>query len=126
MVIELGENAHMEGRDKPDADIQETHVASAVRALVPLASAHRTHGNGPQVAVLARIRLTIRACPSPPVRSPGRQTQGMIGYWLLQALVAALPGTRTCCLLRRTAIAHIHPRVAGSPATVSGRGARIR
>jgi carbamate kinase len=92
VVIELGENAHMERRDKPDADIQETHVASAVRALVPLARRHQlilTHGNGPQVAVLARIRLTIRACPSQPVRSPGRQTQGMIGYyWLLQALVA--------------------------------------
>jgi len=126
VVIELGENAHMERRDKPDADIQETHVASAVRARVPLARRDQliiTHGNGPQVAVLARIRLTIRACPSPPVRSPGRQTQGMIGYWLLQALVAALPGTRTCCLLRRTAIAHLHLRVAGSPATVSGRGA---
>ena len=53
MVIELGENAHMERRDKPDADIQETHVASAVRALVPLARRHQliiTHGNGPQVA----------------------------------------------------------------------------
>ena len=99
VVTGLGENAHLDRRGKPDAGIQETPVASAVRALVPLARRPQlitTHGNGPQVAVLARTRLTIRACHSPPVRSPGRQTQGMTGYWLLQALVAALPGTRTC------------------------------
>ena len=58
----------MERRDKPDADIQETHVASAVRALVPLARRHQliiTHGNRPQVAVPAGIRLTIRGLSQP-------------------------------------------------------------
>ena len=56
VVIALGGNALLERGEQPDADIQETHVASAVRGLAPLARGHQlviTHGNGPQVGVLA-------------------------------------------------------------------------
>ena len=46
-----------------------------------------THGNGPQVGVLA-----LQSASDPHLTTPypfdvlGAQTQGMIGYWLLQAL----------------------------------------
>ena len=52
IVAALGGNALLERGETPDSDIQETHVASAVAALAPLARDHElliTHGNGPQV-----------------------------------------------------------------------------
>jgi carbamate kinase len=51
-----GGNALLERGQSPDADIQEAHVASAVAALAPLLEHDQliiTHGNGPQVGVLA-------------------------------------------------------------------------
>jgi len=108
VVIALGGNALLERGEKPDADIQQEHVVSAVRALAPLARSHKlviTHGNGPQVGVLA-----LESARDPDLSRPypfdvlGAQTQGMIGYWLVQALSDALPGTPACCLLCRTVV----------------------
>jgi carbamate kinase len=70
VVIALGGNALLQRGEKPDADIQEKHVARAVGALAPLASSHQlviTHGNGPQVGALAleSAREWRRVVPSP-------------------------------------------------------------
>ena len=56
IVAALGGNALLRRGQKPDADVQEANVRAAVRALAPLAAEHElviTHGNGPQVGVLA-------------------------------------------------------------------------
>jgi carbamate kinase len=67
-----------------------------VRALAPLAAAHDlviTHGNGPQGGMLALENAHDPAIARPyPFDVLGAQTQGMIGYWLVQALQNALPG----------------------------------
>ena len=48
-----------------------------------------THGNGPQVGVLAVESAGDPALSRPyPFDVLGAQTQGMIGYWLIQALQA--------------------------------------
>jgi carbamate kinase len=108
VVIALGGNALLERGEKPDADVQEGHVVSAVRGLAPLARGNKlviTHGNGPQVGVLA-----LESARDPDLSHPypfdvlGAQTQGMIGYWLVQALNGALPGQPACCLLCRTVV----------------------
>ena len=39
----------------------------------------------------------------------GAQTQGMIGYWLLQALQNALPDGRVACLVSRTVVSAEDP-----------------
>ena len=108
VVIALGGNALLERGEKPDADIQEKHVVRAVDALARLAASHQlviTHGNGPQVGVLALESARDPALSQPyPFDVLGAQTQGMIGYWLVQALNGALPGTRACCLLCRTVV----------------------
>jgi carbamate kinase len=65
IVVALGGNALLQRGEKPDAGIQEEHVNSACAALAPLARAHQlviTHGNGPQVGVLA---LESAADPAP-------------------------------------------------------------
>ena len=94
VVIALGGNALLERGEAPNSDIQETHVVSAVTALAPLAGQHQlliTHGNGPQVGVLALESARDPALSHPyPFDVLGAQTQGMIGYWLVQALHGAV------------------------------------
>jgi carbamate kinase len=111
IVVALGGNALLERGEPPDSDIQESHVASAVGALGPLLQRHDlviTHGNGPQVGVLAVESAGDPALSHPyPFDVLGAQTQGMIGYWLVQALQGAGAGKPAACLICRTVV---HPR----------------
>ena len=104
----LGGNALLERGEPPDSDVQQAHVARAVRALAPLAGDHDlviTHGNGPQVGLLAMESARDTALTRPyPFDVLGAQTQGMIGYWLVQALQNALPGRLAGCLVCRTLV----------------------
>jgi len=108
VVAALGGNALLERGEKPDSDIQESHVQRAVQALAPLARAHDlviTHGNGPQVGMLALESAGDPALSRPyPFDVLGAQTQGMIGYWLVRALHGAVPGRAAGCLLGQTLV----------------------
>ena len=108
VVAALGGNALMKRGEKPDADIQERHVQQAVAALAPLARSQDlvvTHGNGPQVGMLA-----LESASDPALTRPysldvlGAQTQGMIGYWLARELRGAAPGKHTGCLVGQTRV----------------------
>ena len=108
LVVALGGNALLERGEVPGAEIQEKHVAAAVEALAPLAVDHDmiiTHGNGPQVGLLA---LESAQDPNLPHQYPfdvlGAQTQGMIGYFLLQAFENALPGREVVSLVSQTLV----------------------
>jgi carbamate kinase len=109
IVVALGGNALLERGEKPDAEIQQHHVLRAVVALAPLCRDHDlviTHGNGPQVGVLALESDTDRALSHAyPLDVIGAQTQGMIGYWLLQAFENAVPGRRFASLVCQTVVA---------------------
>ncbi len=109
----LGGNALLERGQKPDAAIQVQNAARAVAALVPLAGEHElvlTHGNGPQVGVLA-----LQSASDPNLTTPypfdvlGAQTQGMIGYWLLQALQNNLPGRQVSAIINQTLVSAADP-----------------
>ena len=116
VVIALGGNALLERGERPESGIQEHHVASAVTALAPVLSDHDvviTHGNGPQVGVLALESASDPALSRPyPFDVLGAQTQGMIGYWVVQALSRALPGRQAGCLICRTIVAADDPAFA--------------
>ncbi len=81
----------------------------AAAALVPLADEHDelviTHGNGPQVGFLANESANDPCLSHPyPFDALVAQTQGLIGYWLVQALERAVPARRAACLLSRTVV----------------------
>ncbi|HEY5246973.1 MAG TPA: carbamate kinase [Dermatophilaceae bacterium] len=108
IVVALGGNALLKRGERPDASIQMANVALAVEALAPLARQHElvvTHGNGPQIGVLA-----VESAADPRLSQPypldvlGAQTQGMIGYWLLQAFQNALPGRQVASLINQTLV----------------------
>jgi carbamate kinase len=90
IVIALGGNALLQRGDKPDAGVQLIHVRAAAHALAPLANAHDLlicHGNGPQVGMLAlESAMDPSLTQSYPLDDLVAQTQGMIGYWLIQSL----------------------------------------
>jgi len=93
IVIALGGNALLARGDKPDAAIQLAHLQTAAEAIAPLAAQHDVlicHGNGPQIGMLSLESETDHALTRPyPLDDLVAQTQGMIGYWLAQALCNA-------------------------------------
>ncbi|HUB71267.1 MAG TPA: carbamate kinase [Acidimicrobiales bacterium] len=109
----VGGNALLERGEVPLAGTQEKHVEAAVAALAPLARDHQivvTHGNGPQVGLLANESATDPALPHPyPLDVLDAQTQGMIGYFLLQAFQNALPGRQVVSLIGQTEVAPHDP-----------------
>ena len=108
VAVALGGNALLQRGERPDSDIQESHIASAVDALAPMLRRHDvvvTHGNGPQIGLLALESASDPALSRPyPFDVLGAQTQGMIGYWLVQALQRAAPGRPAVCLICRTLV----------------------
>lgn len=113
VVVALGGNALMQRGDKPDAELQRANVMTAVKSLAPLAEQHEliiTHGNGPQVGVLAMQSINDTNLTRPyPLDTIGAETQGMIGYWMLQALQNALPGRQVLALVTQTLVSAVDP-----------------
>jgi carbamate kinase len=108
IVVALGGNALLRRGQKPDADVQEDNVGKAAAALAPLAEEHElviTHGNGPQVGVLAMQSANDPNLSTPyPFDVIGAQTQGMIGYWLLQSMQNNLPGRQVAAIINQTLV----------------------
>jgi carbamate kinase len=113
IVAALGGNALLERGERPDAEVQERHVTRAVAALTPLAREHQlviTHGNGPQVGMLALESAQDAALSHPyPFDVLVAQTQGMIGYWLARALRCEVPDKQVGCLICQTLVSAADP-----------------
>src|ERR687897_1987682 len=97
VLLALGGNAmtNAEGRARPDDQIAAAEVAmAAVAALLETgADVVITHGNGPQVGnLLVKNELAAAVVPPVPLDWCGAQTQGTIGFILLNALEHALAG----------------------------------
>lgn len=102
-VIALGGHALLR-RDGPSDEIQRRHVGAAVEALIPLARDHDlvvTYGSGTQVGLFAHE--SFPSCPRP-FDDLVAQTQGVIGYWLLQGLENELPGQQVVSLVCQTLV----------------------
>lgn len=116
LVVALGGNALLERGQLPDADAQERNVRRAIESLAPIAADNElllTHGNGPQVGLLALQSATDPSLTRPyPFDALGAETQGLIGYWLMQSLQNALPGRQVACLITQTLVSAADPAFA--------------
>jgi carbamate kinase len=94
IVVALGGNALLRrGQDLTDEN-QRKNVAAACEELAPIALEHElviSHGNGPQVGLLALQGEAYAKVPVAPLDVLGAQTQGMIGYLVEQELGNRLP-----------------------------------
>lgn len=116
IVVALGGNALLRRGDRPDAEPQRRNVLRAADALAPFAQHHEvivTHGNGPQVGVLAMESATDPMLSQPfPLDPLGAETQGLIGYWLVQGLYNALPGREVVAVLTQCVVDPADPAFA--------------
>jgi len=91
LVVALGGNALLRRGEPAEAETQRRNIASAAAALAALGEEHElviTHGNGPQVGLLALEAEAYRAVDPYPLDVLGAESQGMIGYLIVQALRA--------------------------------------
>jgi carbamate kinase len=110
VVVALGGNALLRRGESPDVARQRQNVEGAAAALAAIARDHRlviTHGNGPQVGVLA-LQSEASSTPSP-LDVLGAETEGMIGYLIEQALGNRLPGRPVATLLTQVLVSAADP-----------------
>lgn len=113
VVAALGGNALLRRGEPLTAENQRANIAIAARALLPIALEHDlvlTHGNGPQVGLLALQNLAYRPDEIYPLDILDAESEGMIGYLLEQELGNLLPpGRRIATLLTRIEVARDDP-----------------
>ena len=89
LVVALGGNALLRRGEPAEADIQRARLLESATALSALAREHElvlTHGNGPQVGLLALEAAAYDGVAPYPLDVLGAESQGMIGYLLAQAV----------------------------------------
>jgi carbamate kinase len=94
VVVALGGNALLRRGEPLSAENQRENVARACAALERLAREHElvvSHGNGPQVGLLALQGAAYTKVETYPLDVLDAQTQGMIGYLIMQELGNLLP-----------------------------------
>ena len=94
VVVALGGNALLRRGEPMTAENQRGNVRRAAEALAPVAREHElviSHGNGPQVGLLALQAEATAEAPPFPLDVLGAQTEGMIGYMIEQELGNLLP-----------------------------------
>jgi carbamate kinase len=94
IVVALGGNALLRRGQPMTAENQRANVRTAAEALAPIAAEHElviSHGNGPQVGLLALQGAAYDAVETYPLDVLGAQTEGMIGYMIEQELGNLLP-----------------------------------
>ena len=90
VVIALGGNAILKRGEVMSAENQRANVKRAARAINDVINAGYevviTHGNGPQVGLLALQGMAYDAASASPIDVLTAETQGMIGYLIAQEL----------------------------------------
>lgn len=95
VVAAVGGNALLRRGETLGPDVQERNARTAGSALASLAREHSlvvTHGNGPQVGLLALESGSTGWAAAYPLDILGAESQGMVGYLLELALRNELPG----------------------------------
>ncbi len=109
IVVALGGNALLRRGEPMSAESQRANVRKAALALAELiAAGHRivvTHGNGPQVGLLALQAAAGPADGAYPLDVLGAESEGMIGYLIEQELGNVLPkGSLVATLLTQVRV----------------------
>ena len=113
VLVALGGNAILRRGQALSVGNQQANIRRAAEQLARVAMAHElvlTHGNGPQVGLLALQAAAYSAVEAYPLDVLGAESQGMVGYLLEQELANLLPASRTVTtLLTRVEVAADDP-----------------
>jgi carbamate kinase len=107
VVIALGGNALLRRGEPPEVGAQQRNVAAGAAAVAEIAAQHDvvvTHGNGPQIGLLALQAAAYPTVAPYPLDVLGAESEGMIGYLIEQEIANYLPEREICSLLTRVVV----------------------
>lgn len=107
VVIALGGNALLQRGEPVSAEAQRKNMSRAGVSIAEVAREHHvvlTHGNGPQVGLLALQEASYSDLFQNPLDVLGAETEGMIGYLVEQELSNRLPGREILSILTRVEV----------------------
>ncbi|MCG6990187.1 MAG: carbamate kinase [Gemmatimonadetes bacterium] len=107
VVVGLGGNALLRRGEPLTGEAQRRNVVAAARSLAEVARDHAlvvTHGNGPQVGLLALQDASMPNSGNFSLDVLGAQTEGMIGYLLAQELRNEAPEVRVATILTQVEV----------------------
>ncbi len=112
IVAALGGNALLRRNESLEAEVAQTNVKVAASALAEIAREHQlviTHGNGPQIGLLALQSEAFRDVRTYPLDVLGAETEGMIGYLLERELGNVLGERPIASLITQTVVDALDP-----------------
>jgi carbamate kinase len=103
VVIALGGNAILKRGEPMTADNQRSNVRRAAKSIAQVIEVGHdvvvTHGNGPQIGLMAMQDMAYDRKLASPIDVLVAETEGMIGYLVLQELGNVLPQTKQVAAL---------------------------
>ncbi len=112
IVIALGGNAMLQRGQPLEAAIQRENIRKAAEVIARVAKDHEvilTHGNGPQVGLLALQNAAYDKVSPYPLDVLGAETAGMIGYMMEQELYNQMPGAQIATMVTQTLVDNEDP-----------------
>jgi carbamate kinase len=112
IVAALGGNALLRRSESLDAEVAQRNVKIAASVLGDLAREHQlvvTHGNGPQIGLLALQSEAFRDVRTYPLDVLGAESEGMIGYLLERELGNVLGALPVATLITQTVVDALDP-----------------
>ncbi|MCK9496246.1 MAG: carbamate kinase [Dehalococcoidia bacterium] len=106
-VVALGGNALLRRGEEPSASNQARAARAAARVLADASTRHRlviTHGNGPQVGLLALMSDAYAEVEPYPLDVLGSESVGQIGYVLEMQLDNAIDHQDTVAVITRVVV----------------------
>lgn len=107
VTIALGGNALLQRGQPLDAELQQANLRQAAARLAEIADAHDlvvTHGNGPQIGLLALQSEAYTQVRPYPLDVLNAESVGMLGYLIEQELSNALPDRDVAALVTRVEV----------------------
>jgi carbamate kinase len=107
IVIALGGNAIAQRGDSLEANAQHMRIRAAASAIADIARSQDvvvTHGNGPQVGLLAMQSNALASVGPYPLDWLSAETEGLIGYLLELELASIFPSSEVATLLTQVLV----------------------
>ncbi|WP_240206259.1 carbamate kinase [Vibrio sp. CyArs1] len=107
IVVALGGNALLKRGEPLEAEVQRHNIEIAVKTISEIVLQYNVvlvHGNGPQVGLLALQGLEYKKVSPYPLDVLGSETQGMIGYMLMQEFKNQMPSKNITCMLTQMTV----------------------
>ena len=107
IVIALGGNALLKKGQPLDIEIQKQNISRAASLIAEVAKQHSviiTHGNGPQVGLLALQAESYKQAYPIPLDILDAESEGMLGYQIEQELMNQLPEKDIASLLTQVLV----------------------